>query len=122
MSETVSRKKYETIKRKAEQWRDKALEAFEEVQELREELERFPDDNSETVHKVTMERDKLLKELNTLQKRMGDEVFKQEREMIRKNGEIDRLKMSLSDYKDRYKEIREDNKELRKSVRVVGRV
>lgn len=122
MSETVSRKKYETIKRKAEQWRDKALEAFEEVQELREELERFPDDNSETVHKVTMERDKLLKELNTLQKRMGDEVFKQEREMIRKNGEIDRLKMSLSDYKDRYQEIREDNKELRKSVRVVGRV
>jgi len=126
MSETVTRKKYETIKRKAEQWRDKALEAFEEVQELREELreelERFPDDNSETVHKVIMERDKLLKELNTLQKRMGDEVFKQEREMIRKNGEIDRLKMSLSDYKDRYQEIREDNKELRKSVRVVGRV
>jgi|TARA_B100001059_G_scaffold228120_1_gene258784 uncharacterized coiled-coil DUF342 family protein len=122
MSETVSRKKYETIKRKAEQWRDKALEAFEEVQELREELERFPDDNSETVHKVIMERDKLLKELNTLQKRMGDEVFKQEREMIRKNGEIDRLKMSLSDYKDRYQEIREDNKELRKSIRVVGHV
>lgn len=122
MNETVSRKKYETIKRKAEQWRDKALEAFEEVQELREELERFPDDNSETVHKVIMERDKLLKELNTLQKRMGDEVFKQEREMIRKNGEIDRLKMSLSDYKDRYQEIREDNKELRKSIRVVGHV
>ena len=122
MSETVSRKKYETIKRKAEQWRDKALEAFEEVQELREELERFPDDNSETVHKVIMERDKLLKELNTLQKRMGDEVFKQEREMIRKNGEIDRLKMSLSYYKDRYQEIREDNKELRKSIRVVGHV
>ena len=122
MSETVSRKKYETIKRKAEQWRDKALEAFEEVKELREELERFPDDNSETVHKVIMERDKLLKELNTLQKRMGDEVFKQEREMIRKNGEIDRLKMSLSDYKDRYQEIREDNKELRKSIRVVGHV
>ena len=30
MSGTVSRKKYESIKRKAEQWRTKALEAFEE--------------------------------------------------------------------------------------------
>jgi uncharacterized coiled-coil DUF342 family protein len=124
MSGTVSRKKYETIKRKAEQWRDKALEAFDEIQELREELDRHPDeggDDSEALRKLTLERDKLLKEASTLRQRMGDEVFKQERELVRKSGEIDRLKMSLSDYKERYQEIREDNKELRKSVRVVSR-
>ena len=39
MSGTVSRQKYENIKRKAEKWRTKALEAFEEIQELREELD-----------------------------------------------------------------------------------
>ena len=119
MSGTVSRKKYETIKRKAEQWRDKALEAFDEIQELREGLGRG--DDSEALRKLTLERDKLLKEASTLRQRMGDEVFKQERELVRKNGEIDRLKMSLSDYKERYQEIREDNKELRKSARVVSR-
>ena len=33
---------------------------------------------------------------------------------MRKYAEIDRLKLSLEDYKERYKEIREDNKELRR--------
>ena len=124
MSGTVSRKKYETIKRKAEQWRDKALEAFDEIQELRQELDRRPSEENgdpEALHRATMERDKLLEEINTLRQRMGEEMFKQERELIRKSGEIDRLKMSLSDYKERYQEIREDNKELRKSARVVAR-
>ena len=51
---------------------------------------------------------------------MKDEVFKQERELVRKNGEIDRLKMALSDYKERYQEIREDNKELRRATRIVS--
>ena len=123
MSETVTRKKYETIKRKAKQWRNKALEVLDDIQELREELDRVLNEdgpNSEVLDKVTQERDKLLTEISTLRQRMGNEVFKQERELVRKNGEIDRLKMSLSDYKERYQEIREDNKELRKSVRVVS--
>jgi chromosome segregation ATPase len=122
MSGTVSRKKYETIKRKAEQWRDKALEAFTEAQELRDEVQRLSeqeDSDPQALDLLTAERDKLSRENVTLRQRMGDEVFKQERELIRKSGEIDRLKMALSDYKDRYQEIREDNKELRKSVRSV---
>ena len=123
MSGTVNRTKYDTIKRKAEQWRNKALEAFDEIQELREELARVHNgegNDSEELDKLTRERDSLVTEVSTLRRRMGDEVFKQERELVRKNGEIDRLKMSLSDYKERYQEIREDNKELRKSVRVVA--
>mgnify|MGYP001561941026 CR=1 FL=1 len=125
MSGTVSRKKYETIKRKAEQWRRKALEAFDDIQELREELDRRPDEGSEDpslLEKFTLEKAKLEKEIENLRQRMAEEVFKQERELIRKNGEIDRLRMSLGDYKERYQEIREDNKELRKSVRVASRV
>ena len=104
MSETVTRKKYENMKRKAEQWRDKALESFEENQELREELDRVlneDDPKSDSLDKITQERDNLLEEIGALRQRMGDEVFKQERELVRKNGEIDRLKMSLSDYKER---------------------
>ena len=96
MNGTVSRKKYESLKRKAETWRHEALEAIKEVE---------------------LERDQLLKEHNTLRHRMTEEVFKHERALVRKSGEIERPKLSLSDYKDRYQEIREDNKELRKSAR-----
>jgi regulator of replication initiation timing len=107
MSGTVNRTKYDTIKRKAEQWRNKALEAFDEIQELREALARVHNgegNDSEELDKLTRERDSLVTEVSTLRRRMGDEVFKQERELVRKNGEIDRLKMSLSDYKERYQE------------------
>lgn len=124
MSGTVSRKKYESIKRKAEQWRTKALEAFEEIQELRDELDRSAQDevgvDSDIHNSIIVERDSLLNELNILRQKMKDEVFKQERELVRKNGEIDRLKMALSDYKERYQEIREDNKELRRATRIVS--
>ena len=34
-----------------------------------------------------------------------------------KDAEIDRLKLSLEDYKERYKEIREDYKDLRKTIK-----
>lgn len=43
--------------------------------------------------------------------------YKHEREIMYKDAEIDRLKMSLEDYKERYKEIREDYKDLRKSIK-----
>ncbi len=125
---TVSRKKYECIKRKAAQWRCKALEANEEIGELRDMIERLSahekaiEDSKRLINKITLERDKLHKEIKTIQQTMVDESFKQKRELWMKNGEIDRLNLSLIDYKERYKEIREDNKELRKSVRTVSRV
>ena len=124
MSGTVSRQKYENIKRKAEQWRKKALEAFDEIQELREELDNCDQNDTgidpDAHNNIIAERDDLLEEVNSMRQKMKDEVFKQERELIRKNGEIDRLKMSLTDYKERYQEIREDNKELRRASRGVS--
>ena len=125
---TVSRKKYECIKRKAEQWRSKSLEVNEEIEELRDMIERLSahekinEESKKQINKITLERDKLHKEIKTMQQNMIDESFKQKRELWMKNGEIDRLNLSLNDYKERYKEIREDNKELRKSVRNVSRV
>ena len=118
MTDTISRKKYQTIKRKAEQWREKAFDACDEIQALQEELDSQKGDNPELLRKLKLEKNTLTKEIGSLRRRMRDEIFKQEREICRKNGEIDRLNMSLNDYKERYQEIREDNKELRKSARV----
>lgn len=42
--------------------------------------------------------------------------YNHEREIMYKDAEIDRLKLSLEDYKERYKEIREDYKDLRKTI------
>jgi len=117
MTDTVSRKKYQTIKRKAEQWREKALESLDKLQKLQDELDSQKDE-PELLIKLNLEKNTLTKEIESLRYRMRDNVFKQEREICQKNGEIDRLKMSLNDYKERYQEIRDDNKELRKSARV----
>jgi predicted RNase H-like nuclease (RuvC/YqgF family) len=118
MTDTVSRKKYQNIKRKATQWREKAIEAFDEIRKLQEELDSQEGDDPELLGNLKLEKSKLSKENEFLRHSMRDDVFKQEREICRKNGEIDRLNMSLNDYKERYQEIREDNKELRNSARV----
>ena len=63
----------------------------------------------------------ILEELEINNKELTDEIktihYENERVIMRKDAEIDRLKLSLEDYKERYKEIREDNKELRRSNR-----
>lgn len=113
---TVSRNKYESIKRKADQWRTKALEAFEEIQELRDELERSDNNigvDFNTHNNIIMERDNLLEEISTMRFSIKEEAFKHERVLIKKDAEIDRLKMSLNNYKERYQEIREDYKDLK---------
>jgi chromosome segregation ATPase len=45
-----------------------------------------------------------------------DTNFDTERLLLRKDAEIDRLTCSLDDYKERYKEVREECKDLRKEL------
>ena len=114
MSGTVSRSKYESIKRKAAAWKDKAEENESESRRLQSEITDAPRVDPTLIEQLTKERDELSRENDALQRKIAEEVFKREREYLLKEGEIDRLKMALDDYKDRYQEVRDDNRELRR--------
>lgn len=58
----------------------------------------------------------LEKNIVDLKDKIKDINYKHEREIMYKDAELDRLKMSLEDYKERYKEVRDDYKELRKTI------
>ena len=120
MSSPVSRKKYDNIKRKAIQWREKAMNAEEVICNLKDDIQQLKlTENGENSNQLQQEYEQTLRENKELEEKLRDASFRQERELFRRDSEIDRLRMTLEDYKDRYKEIREDNKELRKSTRTV---
>ena len=102
MSKNVSREKYEYLKKKAYKWKEYA----EELNQI-----------SEEELKLRSQLKNTTEELRVLQNKYGRIAFEHESQLIRKDAEIYRLKASLEDYKERYKEIRDDNKELRKSSR-----
>ena len=107
MSGTVSRNKYDNIKSKAEKWRNKAMETINDVEDMQLKL----DEHVSNIEKLRIDNDDMTKNLRNIQ-------FQHERIICRKEAEVDRLNMNLADYKERYKEVRDDNKDLRKSGRV----
>jgi hypothetical protein len=106
----MSRAKYEEIKLKATKWMEKAIEYEGEIDRLTNMLSEQNDDGIEA-------QNSLRNDLITLEKAYTKLELDSERTIMRKDAEIDRLKASLEDYKERYREMREDNKELRKSSR-----
>jgi chromosome segregation ATPase len=141
MSKTVSREKYENIKNKAEGWRDKVTEVLDDLDKLQtaydnleEEHEKLQDnyDNLEDSMQELMdkystcdidENIKLRKELKSVNKKIRsvEENYKKiisemEREILKKDVENNALKASLDDYKERYKEYREEVLMMRKPV------
>ena len=61
--------------------------------------------------------DELLVQYKALTNDITKMDFNYEKIVLKKDTEIDRLSSYLDDYKERYREIREDNKELRKISR-----
>ena len=108
----MSTDKYEKMKAKAKSWMDKASEYENEIEKL---LEIIKDKDNDTV--LLEENNKLKNTLTDLEKSYAKLEINMERNIMRKDAEIDRLKVSLEDYRERYKEIRDDNKELRKELR-----
>tara|TARA_Y100000389_G_C17318986_1_gene442022 strand:+ start:368 stop:658 length:291 start_codon:yes stop_codon:yes gene_type:complete len=90
------REKYDNLKYIASNWKNKALSTVELLKEIQEENEYYKEEVS-----------KLKLEINSIK-------INHEREILHKNSQIDRLTDRLTDYKERYQEIREDNKELRR--------
>jgi len=135
MSKSVKREKYENIKDKAEQWRDKALEYKDisqtletENEELLEEIERLDDklavDNDEPDQELVRENNILRenvkitkKELRNIKGQYDSRIFDLERQLLRKDAEVDRLKSSLEDYKERYNDYKDEIRLMRRIQR-----
>ena len=86
----VEREKYESVKKKGSQWRERALQYKNSMEFLEEQL------------KTRLEK------IDNLEKKLGNIEISHERDIMRKDIEIDRLKGYLNDVRERYKEIRED--------------
>ena len=135
------RGKIDIAKVRAQKWKDKSLqqkdiiESQKEIQEqLRDNIQAL-EDKIETLEsdlhdrnmqisdlKDTSEYDDALQDLrgenNKLKKKVNKLNTDNQREILKRDTELDRIKASLEDYKERYKEIRDDNKELRKNQKV----
>ena len=101
MSGTVSREKYSTIKRKAKQWRAKALEAMNEVGELQLEVERLKEFLEKNTHNPD-HNPALVKQLRTENKEIKLET---EKILCRQNKKIVRLQKDLEDCEERYRDV-----------------
>jgi chromosome segregation ATPase len=141
MSKAVSREKYESIKHKAESWRDKVEEVIgdydnlqieydnleEEYDKLQEKYDKLSEDMEILTDKYTScdvdENIKLRKDLKLMSKKVRDieENYKRiisdmDRDILKKDVENNALKASLDDYKERYKEYREEVLMMRKHM------
>jgi len=127
----MSKEKYERLKEKAYGWRSKAIEYEGEIErlnleneEMAEKVQEFNDNynccTEDFEHKIEIlqtSNNELQKQIKEFYKDMAKSDFNQEKIILKKDTEIDRLRSSLDDYKERYKEVREDNKDLRKLSR-----
>ena len=111
----MSKEKYASLKLKAQGWREKALQGQVEIAQLAVDNENLVQQLAN--NNFTEENEQLKKQLRELTLNNRQTEFEQERNLLRKDTEIDRLSASLEDYKERYKEERADNKDLRKMIR-----
>ena len=103
MSGTVSREKYSTIKRKGKQWRAKALEAMNEVEELQLEVERLEELLEKNTHNPELVKQWRAKSLEALNE-VGELQLEVERlEELQKNTHNPEL----------VKQLRTENKEIK---------
>lgn len=134
MSKFVKRRKYEDIKDKASQWRDKALDYQERNENLIKENEQLIEENDKLQDNIAecpaprspdhtledentslrRENKSLGKKIRLLEDKNSKEHFELERQLLRKEGEVDRLNASLEDYKERYKEFRDEVRQTRR--------
>ena len=138
MSRTVSREKYNSLKEKASQWREKALDYKNMYENILLENEKLIDENEylqDNLHDIPnieesnhereeeLEREiyelrheiKLLNKKNrSFENKHNKDQFDVERRLLLKEAEVDRLNAALEDYKERYKEFRDEVRMLRR--------
>ena len=126
---------YEQLQEDYEQLQEEYEQFQEEYEQLQEKTVQIEQDNEELQHALCMvsepeqyskdEYEKLHIEINCLQKknRIEKENHKKEssdldRQILKKDGEIYNLKASLEDYKERYKEYRDEVLMIRNNNRL----
>ena len=139
----ISREKYENLKLKANQWMEKC-EKMEEKLSIVQDIEDDIDRLEEKCHFLEKENDdlkkksvpdniineleneiKILRKENKLLKRENTELYEKdknkisqlERDIILKDGKIQRLEEAKKDMKDRYIELKEDFRECQRWYR-----
>jgi regulator of replication initiation timing len=136
MSKSVSRKKYEHLKNTARKWMDESEKLKENCSSYIEKNEKLVLENKElrdqlnkkTFNNVTHDPD-LMDELETenktfrkelrslkrnkkvLNEKIIDKISKLERDILLKDGKIQRLEEAKKDLKERYSELKEDFRE-----------
>jgi chromosome segregation ATPase len=145
-SYTVQREKYEVLKEKANQWKnrcEKLVEKLSVVQDVEDELDRLeekcrtlenkneelkksgnnnPDndllDELETENKAFRKEIRILKRENKeLSETNKTKIVQLERDILLKDGKIQRLDETKKDLKDRYTELKEDFREHQRWAR-----
>lgn len=141
----VSREKYETLKLKANKWLeqcDKMADKLSVVQDIEDELDRLEEncrllqiDNDElkdiNQHQDSDLMDELENENKTFRKEIRflkreqkelnekntNKISQLERDILLKDGKIQRLEEAKKDLKDRYSELKEDYREHQRWIR-----
>ena len=109
----VKREKYDTLKNKALRWKEKCddndiiiLKLEEDIEKLKTECEKL---------KVSVKN--ISNEKHELVQKHKDYITKVERDIILKDGKIQRLEDDRKDTKERYKELKEDFREQQRWIR-----
>lgn len=148
----VSREKYESLKEKAAQWRDeceKLKDKLSVVQDVEADLDRFEDQvsnlrkenealhhnikngtpDTELLDELENENKVFRKEIRSLKRKIKElneknrgKLSQMERDILLKDGKIQRLEEARKDLKERYNELKEDFREQQRWNRqkVVG--
>ena len=125
---SVSRRRYDSLKNKAEKWMQKSdalkerlTRVEDECNTLRmayeKECENKSGENDETVRLLKEEVSKLRDRLSQLPE-LQDQIARLQRDMLLKDGKIQQLEDSKQDLKERYMELREEHREYKRWNRV----
>ena len=111
----VSKEKYDNIKSKATRWREKAIKLADKVQKLEHLVQQLEEENEHNGLGENNELIELERENLELSKKLRRIDFDNEKALMKKDIEIERLNARLDHYKERYVELKDDFKMFKKS-------
>jgi chromosome segregation ATPase len=126
----ILKDKYEKAKKSATIWHDKMLEKEEEISFLKDEIDALKDEidtlkdeinspeldeeNKKELAFLKAENKSLKKQLKEMDEKYKDKIFLLERDKILSDGKIQQLEEVKKDLQERYKELRQDMREINK--------
>ena len=109
----ISKEKYDKMKNKATRWYDKSVKLTDRIQKL-EHLVHQLEEDSNGIGNNNSEILELERENLELTKKLRRIDFDNEKALMKKDIEIERLNARLEHYKERYSELKDEFKLVRK--------